>query len=194
MKRFLGFIVIIALLVGGVGFYQGWFNYSSEDGLTVNQTKIDQDVGKMKDAGSKMASGAKDAMAKGIEKTKEFANAAAGKGKEWANAAATKTKEAWSSLSDKAKGAFDKLKTKLGKDETAFVASVDAIDHEAGTITVKLPDGETVVYELAKDAEVNVESGAAGSAVSTFADLGPVGDAAIAVDADGKVVKVFGAK
>lgn len=177
MKSILGIVVVLAVIVGGVGYSLDWFSVS-KDGVTMNQEKMKEDLGK---AGENI----KEGVAKGVEKTKQIANAAAKKGKEWANAAASTTKEAWASLSEKAKGAYNGLKAKLGAGETAFVGAVESIDEAGGTITVKMADGTTKTYALAENADVQLNE-----AMSSFASLTSGDDAAIAVDESGKVVKV----
>ena len=45
MRKFLGTLVILALIVAGIGFYRGWFAVSTEDqpGETNVELKIDKD-------------------------------------------------------------------------------------------------------------------------------------------------------
>ena len=47
MIRMLRFIIILAILVGGIGYYRGWFSAHSNGQSTINVTvdrdKIDQD-------------------------------------------------------------------------------------------------------------------------------------------------------
>ncbi len=45
MRKFLGTLVILALIVVGVGFYRGWFGVSTEDqpGETNVELRIDKD-------------------------------------------------------------------------------------------------------------------------------------------------------
>lgn len=45
MRKFLGTLVILAMIVAGVGFYRGWFGVSTDDqpGETNVELKIDKD-------------------------------------------------------------------------------------------------------------------------------------------------------
>ncbi len=59
MRKFLGTLVIIVIIVAGVGFYRGWFGVSTDDqpGETNVELKIDKDKIKQDaDAVSKKAS------------------------------------------------------------------------------------------------------------------------------------------
>lgn len=51
MRKFLGTLVILALIVAGVGFYRGWFGVSTDDQpgetnieVTIDKDKIKQDA------------------------------------------------------------------------------------------------------------------------------------------------------
>jgi hypothetical protein len=55
MTRLLGFLVVIALIVGVVGFYRGWFSTATTTGdqktninFSVDQEKIQDDVDALK--------------------------------------------------------------------------------------------------------------------------------------------------
>ena len=193
MKKLLAIIVILAVAVGGVGYSQGWFSYTKDKGLSVDAGKMKQDTKRAKDA---VAKGVKKGVAKtkqvanaAMKKAKKFSVAAAGKGKEWAKIAAAKTKSAWSTLSSKARGAYDSLKGKVGAGETAFVGSVQTIDKEASTITIKMADGEIVTYPIAKEADIQLNSG-----IAAFAKLSTGDEAAISVGSSGEVVRVYAAR
>lgn len=51
MRKFLGTLVILAVIIAGVGFFRGWFGVSSDDQpgetnveLTIDKDKIKQDA------------------------------------------------------------------------------------------------------------------------------------------------------
>ncbi len=53
MTRLLGILVLVALVVGGIGYYRGWFTVAKEGdtfNVTVDTKKIEADKKKMEDA------------------------------------------------------------------------------------------------------------------------------------------------
>lgn len=53
MRKFLGTIVLIAVVIGGIGFYSGWLSFSNENdpnssdfGVEVNRNKLVEDTKK----------------------------------------------------------------------------------------------------------------------------------------------------
>jgi hypothetical protein len=54
MKKLLAFLVLVALVVGGVGYWRGWFEFNKTD-VTVNKEKFKEDKAAfLKTAGAKL--------------------------------------------------------------------------------------------------------------------------------------------
>lgn len=58
MKRFLSIVFVLAIVVGGLGFYRGWFTMSSDGdtqsdkidvNLTIDTVKVKEDADALKD-------------------------------------------------------------------------------------------------------------------------------------------------
>ncbi len=188
MKRFIGFAVVAAIIVLALGASQGWFSYSKESGFDVNQEKIQEDMGKAKEAVASGAQKVKEAAAAGADKVKEAAGAVASKTKEAWGTLSEKTKSALATMSEKAKSAYEDLKVTLTPGQYAGAGKVSAIDAAGGVITVDV-DGEAHDLSVTAESEISVDEAEAAIGGINVGD-----EVAYVIDENGAVVRLRAAR